>query len=295
MGPMHVNRENRGIGRTVKPRRRFKLSYHAKNILPRLSSYNNKIYSSSLYHFLLTNFPCFLSCQSHIRSELLKEQLWRLNRFRKKQRFVIWVIAGELPLKNLVPPSPESPLLVIIWDLNSYAFSCKIHNHSFPWENSPFPVLTRARSSEYCLFPGTSRGGFSGKSSSAGNSQFSAVVSRASPDEAYLSGQILATPNLKIFTFAELKSATRYFKLDSVLGEGGFGKVYKGWVDEKTLAPAKVGSGMIVAIKKLNSESMQGFEEWQVQICSQSNIISLNIVLIELEKHICGLFSDADL
>lgn len=89
----------------------------------------------------------------------------------------------------------------------------------------------------------------------------------------------MATPNLKIFTFAELRSATRNFKLDSVLGEGGFGKVYKGWVDEKTLAPAKVGAGMIVAIKKLNSESMQGFEEWQVKICSQSNFISLNIVL----------------
>lgn len=126
--------------------------------------------------------------------------------------------------------------------------------------------------------PGTSRGGFSGKSSSAGNSQFSAVVSRASPDEAYLSGQILATPNLKIFTFAELKSATRNFKLDSVLGEGGFGKVYKGWVDEKTLAPAKVGSGMIVAIKKLNSEGMQGFEEWQSEVNFLGRLSHPNLV-----------------
>ena len=40
--------------------------------------------------------------------------------------------------------------------------------------------------------------------------------------------------------------------------------VYQGWVDEKTLAPTKVGTAMIVAIKKLNSESTQGFEEWQV-------------------------------
>ena len=67
-------------------------------------------------------------------------------------------------------------------------------------------------------------------------------------------------------SFAELKTATKNFKGDTLLGEGGFGKVYKGWVDEKTLKPCKIGSGMIVAIKKLNHGSMQGFEEWQVLI-----------------------------
>lgn len=65
-----------------------------------------------------------------------------------------------------------------------------------------------------------------------------------------------------------MKSATRNFKPDTLLGEGGFGKVYKGWLVEKTLAPAKAGSGMIVAIKKLNSESTQGFQEWQASLFS---------------------------
>lgn len=77
-------------------------------------------------------------------------------------------------------------------------------------------------------------------------------------------GQFLETPNLRVFTFAEMRAATKNFKSDMVLGEGGFGKVFKGWVDEKTLAPSKVGTGMMVAIKKLNHESVQGFQEWQV-------------------------------
>lgn len=83
-------------------------------------------------------------------------------------------------------------------------------------------------------------------------------------DEAYSEGHILESPNLRIFTFAELKSATKNFRPVTILGEGGFGTVYKGRVDEKTLNPTKNGLGMVVAIKKLNPESVQGFEQWQV-------------------------------
>jgi len=76
------------------------------------------------------------------------------------------------------------------------------------------------------------------------------------------------TRNLKQFNFADLKAATKSFRSDVLLGEGGFGKVYKGWLDEKTLTPTKSGSGMVVAVKKLNSESVQGFREWQVTLIS---------------------------
>jgi len=107
--------------------------------------------------------------------------------------------------------------------------------------------------------------GSSATSSSTGKSQFSEAAS-GSVDEVYPDGKILETPNLKEFSFVDLKTATRNFKTDSLLGEGGFGQVFKGWMDEKTLTPSKVGTGMVVAIKKLNSESMQGFQEWQVSI-----------------------------
>ncbi|XVE66498.1 hypothetical protein DITRI_Ditri08aG0084300 [Diplodiscus trichospermus] len=88
--------------------------------------------------------------------------------------------------------------------------------------------------------------------------------SASSGEEAFPNGQILPTPNLKIFSFAELKSATKNFRPDMVLGEGGFGKVFKGWLDEK--APGKSGSATLIAVKKLNSESLQGFEEWQSEV-----------------------------
>ncbi|GMI89800.1 hypothetical protein like AT1G76360 [Hibiscus trionum] len=80
------------------------------------------------------------------------------------------------------------------------------------------------------------------------------------------SGKILMSTTLKIFTLAELKAATRNFKPATVLGEGGFGRVFKGWVDEKTFAPSKVGFGMAVAVKKSNPDSSQGLQEWQAEV-----------------------------
>ncbi|KAA3488506.1 putative serine/threonine-protein kinase Cx32, chloroplastic [Gossypium australe] len=88
--------------------------------------------------------------------------------------------------------------------------------------------------------------------------------SASSGDEAVPNGQILPAPNLRIFSFAELKTATKNFRPDMVLGEGGFGKVFKGWIDEKALG--KSGTATLVAVKKLNSESLQGFEEWQSEV-----------------------------
>jgi hypothetical protein len=80
-------------------------------------------------------------------------------------------------------------------------------------------------------------------------------------------GHVLRAPWLREFTLAELREVTRGFKPDTVLGEGGFGRVHKGWVDdERTLNPAKSGVGVMVAVKKLNPESLQGMCEWQVSV-----------------------------
>lgn len=78
--------------------------------------------------------------------------------------------------------------------------------------------------------------------------------------------EILQSSNLKSYTYSELKAATRNFRPDSVLGEGGFGSVFKGWIDEYTLAASRPGSGMVVAVKRLNQDGWQGHKEWLAEI-----------------------------
>ena len=111
----------------------------------------------------------------------------------------------------------------------------------------------------------------SGGSNVSGNSQFSAS---SGGSEVCPSGQILPTPNLRVFTYAELKIATKNFRNDTVLGEGGFGKVHKGWLDDKG-GSSRAGSGSVIAVKRLNSESMQGYEEWQVQYTVSYGMIDI--------------------
>ncbi|KAG8074548.1 hypothetical protein GUJ93_ZPchr0006g45804 [Zizania palustris] len=118
-----------------------------------------------------------------------------------------------------------------------------------------------------------------GKLSTISTSTFMpSTVSGASTDDAYPDGQILESPNLRIFSFAELKSATKNFRTDTVLGEGGFGKVYKGWVDDKTMNPSKSSTGVVVAVKKLNPESVQGMEQWQSEVNFLGRISHPNLV-----------------
>lgn len=81
--------------------------------------------------------------------------------------------------------------------------------------------------------------------------------------------------NLKSFTFNDLKNATKNFRSESLIGEGGFGWVFKGWLDGITLTPTKAGSGIVVAVKRLKRESFQGHKEWLV--CSLWNL-SFNFV-----------------
>ncbi|KAL8232362.1 hypothetical protein R6Q57_002140 [Mikania cordata] len=86
------------------------------------------------------------------------------------------------------------------------------------------------------------------------------------------------SPILKEFRFSDLKKATISFSPDLILGEGGFGKVFLGWVKENTLAPSKQGVGMAVAVKRLNKESAQGAAEWQAEVNFLGHLTHPNII-----------------
>ncbi|XP_006649093.1 serine/threonine-protein kinase RIPK [Oryza brachyantha] len=73
----------------------------------------------------------------------------------------------------------------------------------------------------------------------------------------------LAQSGLHAFTLAELKSATRSFSGSNFIGEGGFGPVYKGFVDAK-LRPGL--HSQHVAVKYLDTDGPQGHREWLAEV-----------------------------
>ncbi|XP_020105209.1 serine/threonine-protein kinase RIPK-like [Ananas comosus] len=81
-----------------------------------------------------------------------------------------------------------------------------------------------------------------------------------SPEDLSIS---LVGSNLYVFTLAELKAATQGFSMSNFLGEGGFGPVYKGFVDEKLKPGLKAQS---VAVKLLDLDGAQGHKEWLAEV-----------------------------
>lgn len=83
-----------------------------------------------------------------------------------------------------------------------------------------------------------------------------------SPEDLSIS---LVGSNLYVFTIAELQTVTQGFSMSNFIGEGGFGPVYKGYVDEKVKPGLKAQS---VAVKLLDLDGFQGHKEWLVSFLS---------------------------
>ncbi|XP_010064028.2 putative receptor-like protein kinase At1g72540 [Eucalyptus grandis] len=73
----------------------------------------------------------------------------------------------------------------------------------------------------------------------------------------------LVGSNLHIFTLAELKTVTHNFSRSNYLGEGGFGIVYKGMIDEGLRPEMKA---QVVAVKTLDLDGTQGHREWLAEV-----------------------------
>lgn len=76
-----------------------------------------------------------------------------------------------------------------------------------------------------------------------------------------LSNSVIGS-KLHVYTLAELRLITSNFSRSNLLGEGGFGPVYKGFVDEK-LKPGL--EAQPVAVKALDLDGTQGHKEWMVK------------------------------
>lgn len=72
----------------------------------------------------------------------------------------------------------------------------------------------------------------------------------------YESGSMEPLGSKSSFSYEELTSITSNFSRDNVIGEGGFGCVYKGWL----------GDGKCVAVKQLKVGSGQGEREFQAEV-----------------------------
>ncbi|KAG6503497.1 hypothetical protein ZIOFF_035812 [Zingiber officinale] len=67
--------------------------------------------------------------------------------------------------------------------------------------------------------------------------------------------------NLRVFTFSELKNATRNFSRSLLVGEGGFGCVYRG-----TIKSLEDPSTKIEIAVKLSHKGLQGHKEWVTEV-----------------------------
>ncbi|XP_037497134.1 receptor-like protein kinase FERONIA [Jatropha curcas] len=82
-------------------------------------------------------------------------------------------------------------------------------------------------------------------------------------------GMLLPTDLCRQFTIAEIRAATRNFEDQNIIGSGGFGTVYKGYIENEFIP---------VAIKRLNSTSKQGTREFHTEIEMLSKLRHIHLV-----------------
>jgi len=81
--------------------------------------------------------------------------------------------------------------------------------------------------------------------------------------EAAAAGEVAGPLQLHSFGLGELRGVTHDFSASFLLGEGGFGAVYKGFVD----AGMRPGlAAQPVAVKQLNAGGFQGHREWLAEV-----------------------------
>ncbi|KAK1432357.1 hypothetical protein QVD17_09253 [Tagetes erecta] len=167
----------------------------------------------------------------------------------------------------------------------SASFS-SIENLEMPSKKAPSMRKTSAqRSISSNDFDGATKQDPSGSLTGAGNNRNSSSHisrnSRKSPRRKRLSTKPVLCHACKMttelyikesmkFGYNEINEATNYFSADNLLGEGGYGLVYKG----------QLSDGQVIAAKVRKQASTQGFEEFHSEVYVLSFARHRNIVML---------------
>ncbi|KAL6839305.1 hypothetical protein ACP4OV_030977 [Aristida adscensionis] len=96
-----------------------------------------------------------------------------------------------------------------------------------------------------------------------------------SPKNRAAAGEILRIGNnsipSRVFTFSQLADATDSFSPENLLGEGGFGRVYKGYIQD---------TAEVIAVKQLDKDGFQGNREFLVEVLMLSLLHHPNLVTL---------------
>ncbi|KAF5469589.1 hypothetical protein F2P56_013651 [Juglans regia] len=102
------------------------------------------------------------------------------------------------------------------------------------------------------------------------------LKSKAKEPEALVNNIVAAgnlnsnVPDLQIFSYADIEMATSAFSFENKLGEGGYGPVYKGILE----------NGQEIVVKKLSKTSTQGFEEFKNEVTLTAKLQHVNLVRV---------------
>ncbi|KAK1551725.1 hypothetical protein Q3G72_003447 [Acer saccharum] len=77
-------------------------------------------------------------------------------------------------------------------------------------------------------------------------------------------------PNLIVYNLTDIEVATNNLSIENKLGEGGYGPVYKGVLQD----------GQEIAVKKLSKTSTQGFEEFKNEVMLTAKLQHINLVRV---------------
>ncbi|WRX13539.1 Protein kinase domain - like 10 [Theobroma cacao] len=72
--------------------------------------------------------------------------------------------------------------------------------------------------------------------------------------------------NINGFRYSVLRAATQKFSDENLIGEGGFGGVYLGYINLSSMDAANPNTSRAVAIKKLGRRGVQGDEQWKIAV-----------------------------